>query len=104
LAPAALYGQMSMVVVPSDRRSPEPTVGEGFRTFRTPPNTRQAQQQARPGAHRLGQFGYLKPFGGALPGYWVRTHIASLSERQLTRGGRRVRQLHEQFMAAKTPR
>jgi hypothetical protein len=46
---------------------------------------------------RLGQFGYLKPIGAALPGYWVRTHVAPLSERQLTRGGRRVRQLHEQF-------
>jgi hypothetical protein len=53
---------------------------------------------------RLGQFGYLKPFGGALPDYWVRTHVAPLSQRQLARGGRRVRQLHEQFMAAKTPR
>jgi hypothetical protein len=53
---------------------------------------------------RLDQFGYLKAFGGALPGYSVRTHVAPLSERQLTRGGRRVRQLHEQFMAAKTAR
>jgi hypothetical protein len=51
---------------------------------------------------RLGQFGYLKPFGGALPGYWVRTHVAPLSGRQLTRGGPRVRQLHDQLMAGKT--
>jgi hypothetical protein len=52
----------------------------------------------------LDQFGYLKPFGGALPGYWVRTHVAPLSERQLTRGGRRVRQLHDEFMATRTAR
>jgi hypothetical protein len=51
---------------------------------------------------RLGRFGYLKPIGGALPGYWVRTHFAPLSERQLARGGRRVRQLHDQLMAGKT--
>ncbi len=51
---------------------------------------------------RLDRFGYLKPFGGALPGYWVRTHVANLSERQLGRGGRRVRQPPRAVMAAKT--
>ncbi len=35
---------------------------------------------------RLGHFGYLKPFGGALPGYWVCTDVAPLSERQLDHG------------------
>ncbi|HEV2069601.1 MAG TPA: hypothetical protein VGR26_07405 [Acidimicrobiales bacterium] len=53
---------------------------------------------------RLVQFGYLKPFGGAVEGYWVRTHVAPLSECHLDRAGRRVRQLHDHLMAGKTGR
>jgi hypothetical protein len=48
---------------------------------------------------RLGQFGYLKAFGGALPA----TGCEPTSLRS-ARGGRRVRQLHEQLMATKTAR
>jgi hypothetical protein len=53
---------------------------------------------------RLVQFGYLKPFGGAVEGYWVRTHVTPLSERQLDRAGPRVRQLHDHLVAGKTDR
>jgi hypothetical protein len=48
---------------------------------------------------RLIQFGYVKPLGGE--GLLVRTHVAPLSERQLARGGSRVRRLHQELMARK---
>jgi hypothetical protein len=48
---------------------------------------------------RLVQLGYIKPLGSE--SLLVRTHVAPLSERQLARGGSRVRRLHQELMARK---
>ncbi len=48
-----------------------PREPRGDRAEPGPWRRHQPQQQARAGAHPVGQFGYLKAFGGALPGFWM---------------------------------